>query len=480
MSTVVSLVLIAAALVLLAAATPVLGNKTLIVRSGSMSPAIGVGDLVVARPFAGSYERGDVIAFRSVGNSTIMVTHRIVDVVDESGGVAYITKGDANDAPDTGAVTADRVVGRVVVTVPYVGKALAFGKTREGFLAFVVMPAMLIMLMEIVNIVREVRVRRRGSSEVEGAYSVSMSPNNAFQTPGVRNDVRIVRKGFGTADTFPVGTDFGELGRVVGRQARLAAVSARSSYVRAAPVVPTRFFVDGIVAKVLLLAVSVGMTIPSGLASYSDHEVSTGNVFQAAAQFSEIADHVVISEVQIIGDNANQDFIELYNPTGAGIGLSNWRLRKRGSSGTEGSVKVIDVGKTIPAHGFFLWANSQGGYASLIGADVSTTANLSENNSVALLKPSPDPTIVDQVAWGTGSSQFVEGTAIATNANNNQSYERKAKSTSTTGSMGSGGADELKGNGFDSDNNAADFVFRNGDPGLEPEPRNSSSVAETP
>ena len=41
--------------------------------------------------------------------------------------------------------------------------------------------------------------------------------------------------------------------------------------------------------------------------------------------------------------------------------------------------------------------------------------------------------------------------------------------------MGAGGADQLKGNGFDSDDNASDFIVR-----TAREPQNSASPAEAP
>ena len=224
----------------------------------------------------------------------------------------------------------------------------------------------------------------------------------------------------------------------------------------------------------LLLITFTGFLSYSYTHSYlSDSAASSGNTFTASAEFPPTTNHPVISEIQINGATALQDFIELYNPTSSSIPIAGWKLRKRISSGSEDSVAVIGTGKSIPAHGFFLWANSESGFSTSIGADEATTQNISENNRAALLMP--DDTLVDQVAWGNGTDQFVEGTPIDNGSDQNKSMERKAYSSSTITSMTTGGTHETKGNGFDSDNNSTDFILR-----PTSQPQNSLSPTETP
>lgn len=252
----VSVIVLGAAVVFLVIATPVLGNTTLIVRSGSMTPTIGVGDLVVVRPAAGGYHRGDIIAFRGSDDGTVIVTHRIVDRTNADGVVSYVTQGDANDVADAVPVTDDRVVGRAVLTIPAVGKALAFGKTREGFFAFVVTPALLIIVLEVVNIVRELRRRRSvGGTAAASEPGVAPMPHGAVAAA--------------TLECQPVQLP-----------------PLRSSSRRLLRMPAPRLRLDSVVAKVLLLVVSVGVTLPSGFALYADSEVSSGNLFTAACAFT--------------------------------------------------------------------------------------------------------------------------------------------------------------------------------------------------
>lgn len=72
---------------------------------------------------------------------------------------------------------------------------------------------------------------------------------------------------------------------------------------------------------------------------------STQNTFTAATIFptpTNTVNHVIISEVQVDGGNGqdnNNDFIELYNPTSSSINLDNLRLVKRsGNSSSDNNI----------------------------------------------------------------------------------------------------------------------------------------------
>jgi large repetitive protein len=228
----------------------------------------------------------------------------------------------------------------------------------------------------------------------------------------------------------------------------------------------------------VLITAMIGLgSYHSTLALFSDTAASSGNVFSASTEFPVptpvVANHVVFSEIQVAGGNANQDFVELYNPTSTPVNLTGWSIRKKNSAGTDSSLALISAG-TIPAYGYFLWSNDQGTFETDIGANISNGNTLSENNSVAL-RDNNNITI-DQVAWGsTTNPQYLEGFAFPSSPNTNSSIERKSKSSSITASMASGGSDEFKGNGFDSDNNSTDFVLR-----TVSQPQNSSSPIEIP
>ncbi len=219
-------------------------------------------------------------------------------------------------------------------------------------------------------------------------------------------------------------------------------------------------------------------------------QVGPGSSVATGLQVAPPQPHVVISEVSARGPTAtSDDFVELYNPTDSDIDLSGWVLQYRTASTTSAAVnytnlKVIDTGKVIKAHGYFLLTNnaySTIGTNSVLsdqswgGTDVSATAaNLRLGTSAVTVDPTVLTGVVDTVAFGTGR-MLPEGNAIPSHPAAGGSLERKALSTSTAASMAAGGADALKGNGYDADDNATDFVAR-----TARDPQNSASPTEAP
>jgi len=91
-----------------------------LVGSGSMKPAMDVGDIVIiAKTPANIVTEGDIIQFRQAENITVM--HRVVEVEETEAGKFFITKGDANRDADSDPVIPENVVGKLVFTIPKVG-----------------------------------------------------------------------------------------------------------------------------------------------------------------------------------------------------------------------------------------------------------------------------------------------------------------------------------------------------------------------
>ena len=82
-----------------------IGFKSVVVLSGSMEPALHVGDVAVLRPVdSDRLKVGDVITYRSAGHLT---THRIIRIEEGQSGLAFYTKGDANETADGAPVHGD-------------------------------------------------------------------------------------------------------------------------------------------------------------------------------------------------------------------------------------------------------------------------------------------------------------------------------------------------------------------------------------
>jgi signal peptidase len=124
------------------------------VYTGSMEPAIPVGSVVVIKPVdPETLKIRDIICFKLESESTTTVTHRIFNITDQG----FITKGDANEDPDQWIVKKENVIGKAILTVPFIGYIGYFVRTPIGFILLILLPASAIIIMEIRNIAKELK-----------------------------------------------------------------------------------------------------------------------------------------------------------------------------------------------------------------------------------------------------------------------------------------------------------------------------------
>lgn len=156
--------LITAVLVVLSA-FPIKGIYQIkVVQSGSMEPAIKTGSVVIIKPSA-VYKIGEVITFESQFKDqrgrNIPVTHRITEIKVEEGLPMYITKGDANDDPDPRLIRHQEVIGKLAFNIPYLGYVIEASRTPYGFFALVIIPAGIVIIEQLANILKEIKKQRK-------------------------------------------------------------------------------------------------------------------------------------------------------------------------------------------------------------------------------------------------------------------------------------------------------------------------------
>jgi signal peptidase I len=100
---------------------------TFYVRTGSMVPTISVGALVIATQApASSLGVGDIIVFPRPDRRDMMVVHRIAALENGPDGPVFLTKGDANDAPDDWRVPATGSGWHYRASIPGLGFAVGW------------------------------------------------------------------------------------------------------------------------------------------------------------------------------------------------------------------------------------------------------------------------------------------------------------------------------------------------------------------
>jgi signal peptidase len=115
-----------AALILMWSNSGLLGFQPSIVASGSMQPNLNVGDItIIIHTKPDDINIGDIIQYRTTEEPII---HRVIDKYTEAGQTWFITKGDANNAPDD-PITPTQTVGKVILVIPKLGWISIYLKT---------------------------------------------------------------------------------------------------------------------------------------------------------------------------------------------------------------------------------------------------------------------------------------------------------------------------------------------------------------
>jgi signal peptidase len=127
--------------------------QTYRVVSGSMSPKIPVGSVVVVKKSEpSSIKVGDIINYKLKSDPSSTVTHRIVAVENGQNSISFKTKGDANESEDLDPVTSDQINGKVIFSLPFLGYLSVWLKTPLGFIILIICPAILIVFNEIISL----------------------------------------------------------------------------------------------------------------------------------------------------------------------------------------------------------------------------------------------------------------------------------------------------------------------------------------
>lgn len=110
------------------------GYKSFIILSGSMEDEINIGDIIYVKEKSEIHEN-DIISFNENG---AIITHRVIEIVNQQGEEFYKTKGDANASIDTQLISKDKIEGVYCFKIPKIGTIILFLQSKVGLIVFLI------------------------------------------------------------------------------------------------------------------------------------------------------------------------------------------------------------------------------------------------------------------------------------------------------------------------------------------------------
>lgn len=152
----VLLVVLLSPFLIVAAPQIIGGNGSYTVMSGSMGDALPVGSILITRHVEpGNINEGDIVLFEDGEDD--YVTHRVIEIAEDNGTYQFTTKGDANENADLTPRSGSEVGGKKLLVIPYLGYITSQIRSDIGMIAFILLPALLLVGMQLGMLFRELR-----------------------------------------------------------------------------------------------------------------------------------------------------------------------------------------------------------------------------------------------------------------------------------------------------------------------------------
>ena len=418
--------------------------KLLVVKSGSMEPAIGVNSLLLVRPagdkFASPipnevprFKTGEVITFTS-STSKLPITHRIVSLEEKEGQIFYQTKGDANKSPDTKLIPQSDILGYTFLSIPSVGNIVDFTNTISGFFLLIILPASFVLLREVLAIQEELKRVRIRKMMVAGSLvvliMVTIPTLAVFTGQSLMLDNSLSTKESFIADHLVINEVYYNVDEEHGLDSpkdRGVSTTASNTNTGAGSTnnASANVSFNCTINQQNQSNVQNNFNVNTNTASNSaSGNTGNGQVDSGDADVDIDINTNVGSNSASCGLGQNNEWIEIYNPTDEDVSLKNWTLMDN-----SGLVTTIHANKIIPAGGFALLSKSASTWRFWDEDDDAIKVELgrqigdgldNEGDHLILSNPSGDE--IDSLSYGNDVSQLDPSIPLVTIEH---SFERK-------------------------------------------------------
>jgi len=365
-----AVLVLAVLLLIFTAFNPIKTFQLFRVMSGSMEPKIKVGSVVFVQKVKPEVlKKDDIITYTSPENPEMSITHRLVEIEEKEGKTVFKTRGDANNSEDMAEVSPSEVKGRVVFSLPFLGYLSVWIKKPLGFGLLVILPALLIIVSEILSIKKAIE------KEVEKKYAEKEKFKESKLTASL---LIFFLLGISLLRIKPADAYFSDVLVIPGNTFSMA-----SDWPTPEPPPPTA--------------------------------------------------RVVINEVEYdsvqTGVDSDYEWFELYNNTSSPITLSGWTITDNHSSDTIPDLTLPANGFAVVAAKESGFKTNYSGFSGLIVyvTDGEVGNGLANDGDRLVLKNNTGAEI-DAVSWGTDKSAF---TPSVPSVDAGHSISRKEKGVDT-------------------------------------------------
>jgi len=158
----------------------------LAVASGSMTPTLNVGDLIIVQGvpsyndlYAAPAPEGTIIVFHkpkiNPSSADELIVHRTISSMENNGTWYFQTKGDGNRTPDSwfgegalnGLVSQHLLVGQVVAVVPWVGNVPLFIRTPSGLILIILLFLVILFIEYVPELSKKAKAKNKTEDNAE-------------------------------------------------------------------------------------------------------------------------------------------------------------------------------------------------------------------------------------------------------------------------------------------------------------------------
>jgi len=127
--------------------------KIVVITSGSMGRYLPEGSLAIIIPRS-TYQENDLITYFDKSQKNL-ITHRLIKIDND----IFVTKGDNNKFNDGIKIIKEDITGKVIFSIPHIGKPILYAKTLPGLIFIVIIPGTIIIYEEIKKIISVIKTK---------------------------------------------------------------------------------------------------------------------------------------------------------------------------------------------------------------------------------------------------------------------------------------------------------------------------------